>query len=271
MIYEISNRLRLYGLALLFLLAGFHAFGDDKVYPDKPNPPRLVNDYAHILNGNEVSQLESKLDGFARSTSTQITIVTIKDLGDHDVEEYSVELFNRWGLGEKGKENGVLLLVSMDDHKAWITVGRGLEGALTDEKSGLIFRNELRPAFKAGNYYEGLSDAAEAIIAVTKGEYKSDGLQKNQQHVPFTAVIILLIIIVFIIRLFRRGGGGGGNYMSGGGLGNFATGMLLGNLLGGGFGGGHGDGGGGWGGGDGGGFGGFGGGSTGGGGAGGSW
>jgi uncharacterized protein len=265
------NRLRLFGLSLLFLLAaGAHVFADDKIYPDQPVPPRLVNDFAGMLSGPEASQLESKLDGFAQSTSTQITVVTIKNLGGHDVEEYSVELFNRWHIGEAKKNNGVLLLVSLDDRKAWITVGKGLEGVLTDEQSGLIFRNELRPAFKEGKYFQGLSSSCDAIMAVTKGEYSADGLSKGH-HFPFTGFIVLFVFILIILSIFRGGGRGGGNYISGRGWGGFFTGMLLGDLLGGGN-----RGGGGWGGGDsggfgGGGFGGFGGGSTGGGGAGGSW
>ena len=265
-----SFRLRLLGVSLLFLLiSGLNVIAQDKIYPDKPNPPRLVNDYAHLLSAGQADQLEQKLEEFARTTSTQITIVTIKNLGDHDVEEYSVEVFNRWGLGQAGKNNGVLLLASLDDRKAWITVGKGLEGVLTDAKSGLIFRNELVPAFKAGDYFTGLSNASDAIIAVTKGEYTADGLQKGDRHVPFTAIIILIIVILFIIRMIGGGGSGGGNYIGGGGLGNFATGMFLGSMLGGGRGGDGGFGGGG----DGGfgGFGGFGGGSSGGGGAGGSW
>jgi len=269
MIYNISYRLRLFGLSILLLLAGTTVFADDKVYPDKPNPPRLVNDFAHMLSAGEAAQLENKLDGFANSSSTQITIVTIKNLGGHDVEEYSVTVFNNWGLGQAGKNNGVLLLVSLDDRKAWITVGKGLEGVLTDAKSGQIFRNELRPAFKEGHYFDGISASCDAIISVTKGEYTGEGMHKTK-HMPFTAIIVLVIFVVIILRILRGGGGGrgGGNYVSGGGFGSFATGMLLGDLLGGG-----GRGGGGWGGGDGGGggFGGFGGGSTGGGGAGGSW
>src|SRR5207249_1875898 len=108
--------------------------------------------------------------------------------------------------------------------------GRGLEGVMTDAKSGLIFRNELVPAFRQGKYYEGLSNASDAIIAVTKGEYKAEGLHR-EKHVPFTAFIILIVFIIFILKMFRGGGGGGGNYMSGRGFGNFATGMLIGNLL----------------------------------------
>ncbi len=264
--------LRLLGMSLLLLVGGLHAFADDSKYPAKPNPPRLVNDFAGILKGNEANELEQKLDGFSQSTSNQITIVTVKDLGGQDVEEYAVQVFNNWGLGAEGKNNGVLLLVSITDRKAWITVGRGLQGVMTDAKSGEIFRNQIVPAFKEGNYYQGLSDASDAIIAVTKGEYKGDAAQPHQKHLPVTAIIILIIFVVFILRMFRGGGGGngGGNYMSGGGMGNFVTGMFLGNMLGGGFGRGGDSDGGGWGGG-GGGFGGFGGGSTDGGGAGGGW
>ena len=257
-------------MTILFVLSSLFIFADDKIYPDRPNPPRLVNDYAKMLSANENAQLEQKLEEFARSTSTQITIVTVTNLGGHDVADYSVEVFNRWGLGQAGKNNGVLLLASLEDRKAWITVGKGLEGVLTDAKSGLIFRNELRPAFKDARYFDGLDKSADAIIAVTKGEYKGEPADNEQKHAPITGIIIFIIFIVIIIRIFRGGGGGGGNYMSGRGAGNFLTGMIIGDLLGGGgnrggFGGGFGGGGGG------GGFGGFGGGSTGGGGAGGSW
>jgi uncharacterized protein len=265
MISKICCRLRLPGLLLVLLAAWSQAFAVVN-YPDKPNPPMLVNDFAHVLDQGQVAQLEAKLEDFARTTSTQITIITVDSLHGQDDEEYSVEIFNRWGLGQAGKNNGVLLLVSMSDHKGWITTGKGLEGVLTDLQSGQIFRNELVPAFRQGQYYKGLSDATDAIIAVTKGEYKADGLAKKPHGVPFAAIIIFIIFIIFIFRMIGRGGGGNNG---GGGMGNFLGGMLIGNMLGGGFGG-RGDDGGGFGGG-GGGFGGFGGGSTGGGGAGGSW
>ena len=267
MINQLGYRLRHFGLFLLLLLVAFTGRADDKIYPDKPSPARLVNDYAHMLKGGEQAQLERKLEGFANSSSTQITVVTITNLGGHDVQEYSVEVFNRWGLGQESKNNGVLLLVSLEDRKAWITVGKGLEGALTDAKAGLIFRNELKPAFKEGRYFEGISASCDAIIQVTKGEYTGTGIHK-QKNVPFKAVVIMIIFIVIILRVLKGGGGnGGGGYASSGGFGNLATGMFIGSML---SGGGRG-GGGGWGGGDSGGFGGFGGGSSGGGGAGGSW
>lgn len=256
-----------------------NSFAQDKEYPDKPDPPRLVNDYAHLLSTGENEQLERKLEDFANSTSTQITVVTMSNLGGHDISEYSVHIFNDWGLGQSGKNNGVLMLVALDDgygkRKAWITVGRGLQGVLTDAKSGQIFRNQMVPAFKNKEYYRGLSDAADAVIAVTKGEYTaSEGDRHHEPHkqkesgkgAPFIIIIIIILIIIFSVR--NRGGGGGGGYRRRSGLGDLATGMILGNLLGGGFRGGNNGGGG-----DGGfgGFGGFGGGSTDGGGAGGSW
>lgn len=272
MTLNLFTHLRNLAVACLLLLTATVAFAEDKVYPDRPNPPVLVNDFAHLMSAGENTQLELKLEEFARNTSTQITIVTITNLGGHDVEEYSVELFNRWGIGQADKKNGVLLLVSVEDRKGWITVGKGLEGVLTDMHSGQIWRNEIVPSFKQQQYYQGLSDAADAIMAVTKGEYKADGGIPKGHHVPFVGIIVLIALIIFIIKIISRGGGGGGgNYISGRGTGNFIAGMLLGEILGGGRGGGWGgDGGGGFGG-DGGGFGGFGGGSTGGGGAGGSW
>lgn len=242
------------------------------VYPDPPSPPRLVNDYARMLNTAEEERLENKLESFARTTSTQITIVTVEDLGGHEVADYTVHVFNKWGIGQKGKNNGVLVLVSKADRKAWITTGKGLEAVLTDAKTSRIFRNELRPAFKAGAYYEGLAQTADAIIAVTKDEYKADAARGGSGGLPVAGIVLFIIFIIIVIVVKGRGGGGGGGgYMSNRGAGDIITGMLLNEMLsgrrhrgGGGWGGGGSD----WGGG---GFGGFGGGSSGGGGAGGSW
>lgn len=240
--------------------------------PEKPNPPRLVNDFAGMMSGDEQHELEAKLEGFARTTSNRIVVVTVKSLDGADVSQYAVQLGIKWGIGKSGKDNGVVVLASLDDHKINISTGKGLEGALTDIQCGKIIRNEMAPAFKEQHYYQGFSKAAEAIIAATKGEYQAD---KNggKKNISLTAIIIGIIFIVFIISFFRRkGGGGGGNYMSrGGSVDGFAAGWLLSSLLGGGSrGGGWGSGGGG-GGDSGGGFGGFGGGDFGGGGASGSW
>jgi uncharacterized protein len=270
MIDTLIDRLRYVCLVAVLLMAGGLAYA--QVMPAKPQPPALVNDMAHMMTDGEQRQLERKLDDFARETSNQITIVTIDSLGDYDVSDYAIKLGKAWGIGKSGRNNGVVILASLKDHKINISTGQGLEGALTDLMCGRIIRNEMVPAFKEKNYYEGFSKAADAVLAATRGEYKADPSDRQgRKHSPGAGIIIFIIVIVFVIFMRGRGGGGsgGGNYISGGGAGNFLTGMMLGGMLGGrggGFGGGGGDSSGG-----GGGFGGFGGGDFGGGGASGSW
>lgn len=255
-------------LPVLLVLMAFNTWAKGDDFPDQPNPPRLVNDMAGMLSSSEEEKLEHKLVGFDNTTSTQITVVTINSIGSYDVYDYAVKLFNKWGIGQKGKNNGVLLFVAKNERRFAIVTGKGLEGVLTDAVSSRVLRNELRPAFKEGDYYGGIEHTVDAIIAVTKGEYTADK-KDVEKGAPVAGIIILIIIIAIISS--RRGGGGGGYMSRRGGLGDIATGMIIGNLLNGGrrHGGGWG-GGGDWGGG-GGGFGGFGGGSSGGGGASGGW
>lgn len=241
-----------------------------KDLPPRPSPQRLVNDLAGIMTPSQQDQLEQELVAFDRTTSTQITIVTVRSLNGFEPSEYATALGQTWGVGQKGKNNGVIVLVATEDRKMNISPGYGLEGALTDAMCGRIIRNEMAPEFKAGNYYLGLDKAAKAIIAATKGEYTNDASPAGDGagFVPF--LILFVIIVIIIVAAIRGGGkgGGGGNYMSRRG-GDFITGAILGSI----FSGGGSSGGGSWGGGSsgGGGFGGFGGGSFGGGGASGSW
>jgi uncharacterized protein len=255
--------------SFLFSLATFFCFGKEDNFPAPPNPPRLVNDFAGMMTPLQQDNLEAQLDSFARQTSNQVTIITIKNLDGYDPSEYVTQLGIKWGVGGKGKDNGVIIFASEEDHKINISPGMGLEGALTDMTCGQIIRNEMAPEFRNGNYFLGFQKAVNSVIAATKGEYKPDPAAKSGGGNPL-GLLVLIIVIVILIMLFSRGGGkGGGNYMSRRG-GDFLTGAILGSLLGGGRGGGLG-GGGGFGGGGGGGFGGFGGGSFGGGGASGGW
>ncbi|MGN6477014.1 MAG: TPM domain-containing protein, partial [Flavipsychrobacter sp.] len=123
--------------------------GDDKDFPPKPEPIRYVNDFAGMLSSSEDAQLEAKLQQFDQQTSTQITVVTVKSIGSYDIAQYSTELGQRWGVGRKGKDNGVVVLASLDDHQIDISTGYGLEGALTDIQCAHIIRNEMVPSFKA--------------------------------------------------------------------------------------------------------------------------
>jgi uncharacterized protein len=258
-------------LLILFCSLAF-VTGFSQQVPARPNPPRLVNDFANVLSPEQVDILERKLVALDDSTSNQIAVVLVKTLDGNAIEEYSVKLFREWGIGNKKNNNGVLIVASMDDHKIWITVGYGLEGAIPDAMASSIYRNEMVPEFKAGNYYRGIDNAIDALGKAAAGEYRVKKERAVSTGRGGRSILGFLVILIVIIISSARGGRGGrgGGMVGRGGFSNVATGMILGSLLGGGRGGssGWGSSGGGFGGG---GFGGFGGGSTGGGGAGGSW
>lgn len=243
----------------------------------KPNPPKLVNDEAHLLTPDQVASLEAKLVAYDDSTSNQIVIVTVPTLNGLDPNDYATELGRSWGVGGSEYNNGVVVLVSTgqgsesEGRKVYISAGYGLEGALPDITLKQIIENEMVPNLKAGNYYRAMDEATSALIRAAAGEYKAPaGYNKrgNQKGIP--AGLIFFIIILVIVIMSRRGGGGGGGMMSRRGFRGWNNGPPI-IFFPGGSGGGGGGGGGWSGGGGGGGFGGFGGGSFGGGGAGGSW
>lgn len=238
-------------------------------FPPKPNPLLPVNDYANVLSVSEKQQLSDKLRQYDRESSTTIIVVTIPSIGGYEIAQYATELGNRWEIGRAGKNNGVVILAAIQERKINISVGRGLEGALTDLTSGQIIRREISPAFKQGDYYAGFSRGADAVIKATRGEYKNDDPQEGREKgLPIGAIIFLFVIVFLFARFMKGGGGRGGGGIGGGG---WMGPLILGS---GGFGGGGGSswgGGGGGGFGGGGSFGGGGGGSFGGGGASGGW
>ena len=240
--------------------------------PARPNPPRLVNDFAGVLSPSEVQQLEQQLIAYDDSTSNQVAIVLVKTLNDYPIEEYALKLFREWGVGNKRTNNGVVIIAAIDDRKIRIEVGYGLEGAIPDITANHIIQNDIAPNFRSGDYYEGLSKASNSIIKAAAGEYTAPANYRKKKGsgsiLPF-GFLIFIVIMVVIFGGNNRGGGGGFMSRRGSGwLGPFILGSMLGR---GSSGSSWGGGGGGWSGGGGGGFGGFGGGSSGGGGASGSW
>jgi uncharacterized protein len=232
-------------------------------FPEKSSPPKLVNDFADMLNSNEESLLEQKLDDYNDSTSTQISIVTITDLSSYDISSYSFELAEKWGIGQKGKNNGLLILVAKNQRKTFIATGYGLEVKLTDAICKRILTKIINPQFKQKNFYAGLDEGTTAVMQVLVGQFKAD--ETIHKKSPYGIIVLVFIIIIFLIILSNRNNRGGGN--SGGGYRRTfgSTGFFPMNFGGGGgfsgFGGSGSSGG----------FGGFGGGSFGGGGAGGDW
>jgi uncharacterized protein len=243
----------------------------------KLQPRGYVNDFAGVLDPGSAQALEAYCGRVEQATGAQIAIVLVKSLEDDPIEDVTNRLYRQWGVGKKGKDEGLMLLLAIQDHKQRAEVGYGLEPVITDGYAGDVLRG-IRPILRQGNYGGALLAAAQQFggrIAQSKGVALQPGqLPRGRAESQgrggsggFLGILVLIAVVFVILRLFfGRGGGGGG----GGGTG-FLAGMLLGDLMGGGRGGGWG--GGGFGGGDsgGGGFGGFGGGDSGGGGASGSW
>ena len=264
-----------YALLLLFiaLLSGFATRAQE--IPARPEPQRLVNDFAGVLSAEQKTSLENKLVGFYQKSSTQIAIVTVKSLSGYDKADFAVKLSEQWGIGQKGKNNGILILVkpklANEKGEVFVAVGYGLEAVVPDAVARqALVGAELLPAFKQNDYFKGLDRSTDVLIGLTTGEFTADqyvkAATKGKKSGGAGNLIVIMIVLVVVFVLSR----GQSNSHGIGTTRGFLGGLLLGNMLGGSH---HGSwndfsGGGGSSGGD---FGGFGGGSFGGGGAGGSW
>ncbi len=252
-----------------------------------PKPTGYVSDLAHVLSADDKARLEAYCTQVEQQLGVQVALVTIDTLDGAPIEDFTIQLARKWGVGAKKDNSGVLLLLVIKDRKSRVEVGRGVEQYVVDGFAGSTLRS-MRPDLRAGNYGAGLLEGVREMAAeIARGKgvsfTETAGLpprQPEQQeqtqgldlHSIFTIIVVVIFVLIFVINLFRRRGGGGGGYRGGGGSG-FWTGLLLSTLLnsggsrggnwgGGGFGGSSGGGGG---------FGGFGGGDFGGGGASSDW
>ncbi len=256
-------------LSIFLLILVFPGFAQD--IPERPNPPRLVNDMANVLSDQEEQQLESELVQFNDQTSTQIAIVTVPNLNGYDISDFSFKIGEKWGVGQKGKNNGIVVVfkpkVGNEKGQVFIAIGYGLEGIIPDAVANRnVVDFEMLPRFRENDIYGGLSAGTKVLMSLALQEYTAADYQKKTEKGksdPGGAFILVMLIIIVLISLFR---GGRRRHYSGGSSLPFWVAMgLMGSSRGGGsFGGFSGGGGGG-------GFGGFGGGGFGGGGAGGSW
>lgn len=253
-------------IPLILLLISSSIFAQSGVIPERPSPQKLVNNFSasNFISTDEQARLELKLQTFANTTSNQIVIVIVDDIGELEPWDYATQLGRKWGVGQKKENNGIVILVKPTGGKGQryleIAVGQGLEGAIPDITAKSIRENEMNPYFKQGQGYNGLDKGTDILMSLAKGEYNSADYAKRNKggKNEFKLLFLFAIIIIILIISGRRKRGGGGGMSMG-------SGFLLGSMFsgGGGFGGG-GSGGGGS-------FGGFGGGSFGGGGSGGSW
>ena len=244
--------------------------------PARPDPPRLVNDLADVLGDTDA--MEDTLEALARDTGNQIVVVTVTDLLGLDPWDYALQLGREWGVGQKDKNNGVVVLIkpktSRSKGRAYIAVGYGLEGAIPDAVATRIVNSEMIPHFKRDDYRGGAQAAIDVLVPLARGEYGPDAYTgrlsaEEDDDDVILAVAIFIMIFGFVMVFggaamisddddFRSGGGsatwGGPIIFGGGGRSSSSSSWSGGSSS--------------WGGG---GFGGFGGGSFGGGGGGGSW
>ncbi len=202
-------------LSLLFLAADLFA----KDLPKQPSPPRIVNDFAGMMSASEMDALERKLVAYNDTSSTQIAVVTERSLEGEDIFDYTVRLAKAWGIGQKDKNNGILLYVALDDRKIYIQVGYGAEGFLPDAIAKRIIENIIKPAFRDGQYYQGIDRATSAIMQYGSGEYtaeESEGDVATAIIVFAIIVIVFLFIIIAIAKASKNSGGDDGGYWRGG-------------------------------------------------------
>ncbi|MDD4108510.1 MAG: TPM domain-containing protein, partial [Prolixibacteraceae bacterium] len=200
-------------ILLLFIAVPAFYFSVAQI-PGRPVPPRLVNDFAGLLSENERTALEDKLVTFDRETSTQIVVVTIEDLQGYDPGDFAFRLGESWGVGQKDKDNGIVILVKpkRDNGRGqvFIATGYGLEGVLPDAVvNGDIINTEMIPLFKQNDYYGGLQGGINVIMDITKGEYTADYYRENmagqgEESLSGIIVIIMIIIIFQVLRGRKR-------------------------------------------------------------------
>lgn len=228
-------------LILALLISCIAYAQDDEQSKSLSDAPPVVKKYVvdetGTLTSSQTSSLISKLINFEKESSNQLVVYLIPSLYGEPIENVAVEIARKNKIGKKDKNNGVLLLIAMKDKKIRIEVGYGLEGALTDALSSQIIKNDLQPAFRAGNYYDGINKAVDDIILATKGEYKGDGSISGKKifgGAVFVIIVFVFIFILIVISIIRRIFGFGRGMITGrrgSRFGGFGTGFMAGSLF----------------------------------------
>jgi len=225
-------------LTFLFISDSWSQVNAQKNIADDPTVlKQYLVDETGTLNPAEHKNILTKLVNEDKATSNQIVVYLINSLDGESLEDVSIRLAEKNKIGKKDRNNGVLMLVVKNDRKIRIEVGYGLEGVLTDAKSSSIIRNVITPKFKQGNYYQGINDGVDAIIAAIKGEYTAEDEGSSGSGsgtccfgIPIFVMIIFMFIFISIftsvlrrifgfgnfIRTGKKGSGGWGGFTGGG-------------------------------------------------------
>ncbi|HSH92835.1 MAG TPA: TPM domain-containing protein [Roseimicrobium sp.] len=233
------NAVRRHFACLLLVLSLAPAFLSHSAEVIPAAPARYFNDYANVVSTGTGANLNKTLEQFERETSNQIVVAIFPKMqSDSSIEDYTVRVAQSWKVGQKGRNNGAVLFVFIQDRKMFLQVGYGLEPVLTDALSKRIIADQIAPRFKAGDFDGGLTAGVAAILSATRGEYKgsggtaSDGSRREGGDASrlFFNIIFFSIFFIFVMASImgrRRGGffsgtgwtvsSGGGGWSSGGG------------------------------------------------------
>ena len=200
----INIRHLVFVLLLILMFPGIYS----QEIPDPMIPPRMVNDFASILSPEATERLEQKLRKFNYETTTQIYIVTVKSLGGYDIADFSTRLGEKWGVGDEKFDNGIVILIKPktieEKGEAFIAIGYGLEGVVPDIIANRIVDKEIIPHFKNEEYYEGLNQATNTLISITKGEYTAEEYYESTKSSGSAYGILVFFFIIFIFSLIGR-------------------------------------------------------------------
>ena len=230
-------------LAVLVLFSGAVASGaDKKTYPRSQG---YVSDYAGVMSRQAKEEVDGLLRKIEEKTTAEMAVVTVRTTAPETIEQYAVGLFKEWGIGKKGSDNGILLLLATEDRKVRIEVGYGLEGTVTDLQSKIIIEDLMIPAFRQGGYDLGISSGVVELAKLVRDHYGVEiDLNEKAAEVPpadndaasGVAGLIILLVFLFILWkwwpffLFASGGtgywsgGSGGSFRGGGSFGGFGGG-----------------------------------------------
>ncbi len=193
--------------SLFFILLSF-LFAHEALSLSIPaKPSGYINDYANLLSPPAKEKLKNILYDFEKETTNQIVIATFDSLDGQSLEDFSIHLAEKWKVGTKKNDNGIILLIFKKEHEVRIEVGYGLEGVLPDIKAEQIIRHEIVPAFKKGDFDSGISNGVNGIIKATKGEYSNasnrESKENNYNLLPIIAFLYFIFpILAFLVIIF---------------------------------------------------------------------
>lgn len=224
--------------SLILIAATPCARGSDRLLDSlKPRYDHAVNDFANVIPSAEEHQIESMILELKQMTSAEIVVVTIPSLEGEQIDDFTNRLFEKWGIGQKGRDNGLMFLAAMQERQMRIEVGYGLEGAIPDSVAGRIRREVITPYFRAGQPGQGIVQGVAALsleVATEYGvtltgvaaQYRTQETRRSHKRTnsPILPILFFIFFIPFAIRhpflaMFLLSGGRGGGYSSGGGFG----------------------------------------------------